>query len=180
MNAYSKKQFYFHSQKFRYGETNLLLLQLLIPINLFPDCFLHLFFTIYAPLLPTVMFLLCIWSTIYYSSSSQNISFSLDLFCLLLQGLHNILIRLIDHCPSSVPQIIYLFPNSSPDNKCQKCSIAHEKVISISCLIIFANNNMEQETCFSAIISCKTEMCIWMSFGLMSNLKYSVILVLFQ
>lgn len=129
------------------------------------------------------MFLLCVFSTIYYPSSSQNASLTLDLFslfCLLLQGVHNVLMCLIEHYPSSKPQIAYLLPNSSPANKRQKCSIVHEKVVSISCLIIFANNNTEQESCFSAIISCKTEMCIWMSFGLMSNLKYSVMLVLFQ
>lgn len=129
------------------------------------------------------MFLLCVFSTIYYPSSSQNASLTLDLFslfCLLLQGVHNVLMCLIEHYPSPKPQIAYLLPNSSPANKRQKCSIVHEKVVSISCLIIFANNNTEQESCFSAIISCKTEMCIWMSFGLMSNLKYSVMLVLFQ
>lgn len=179
LNAYSKKQFYFHSQKLRYGETNRLLLTLLIPINLFPDCFLHLLFTIYALLLLTIMFLLCIWSTIIQVHHRIYLLVWTCLFCLLLQGVHNILICLIDHYPSSNPQIVYLFPNSSPANKCQKCSIAHKKVISILCLIIFANN-VEQEIGFSAISSCKTEMCVWMYFGLMSNLKYSVILVLFQ
>lgn len=39
LSAYSRKQFYFHSQKFSYGETNLLLLLFPISISLFPDFF---------------------------------------------------------------------------------------------------------------------------------------------
>lgn len=62
------------------------------------------------------------------------------------------LIYLIDNS-SSTPQTVYLCFNSLLANKCQKHSIAYEKVISILCLIIFANNNMEQGTCFSDIIS---------------------------
>lgn len=38
VNEYSKKVLFSQPQKFRYGETNLLLLPLLIPISLFPDC----------------------------------------------------------------------------------------------------------------------------------------------
>lgn len=63
------------------------------------------------------------------------------------------LIFMIDYSSSSTPQMVYLCFNSLPANKCQKYSTAHEKVISILCLTIFANNNVEQGTCFSGIIS---------------------------
>lgn len=100
------------------------------------------------------------------------------LFCLLLQGVHNILICLIDHYPSSHQIVYFLIVPQTVSVK--NVVFLMKKLFPFYVLSFFPNNYMEQETCFSAIISYKTEIFIWVSFGLTSNLKCSVMLVLFQ
>lgn len=163
---------YFYNQKWRYGKNNLLLLPLLISMSLFLISFHTLFFPISALLLPRIISLLYFEAPyITQIHHRMYVLIRICLFFLLLQGLHNTLIYLIDHLLLSLKQMIYFLialqsvrlkqtnkttqTNKQTTTTEKHYSITHEKVISISCLITFANNSLEKETCFSSIISCK-------------------------